>query len=370
MEDNVQENQEEMDIVHELPTETKFEMTADLDFIPIKEEAAEEKAEEIIEDRAEEKTEEKVEEDKPVEEKKDDVPVEKETPAEVKAEEDKKEFFETITPKSFMEKMDQVSMERYGLNYQDAMSFKNDNLDEISDNEESEILRMFWRSEDPGITEEEEDAKLADFDVLFIENEDERKEFMEQERLTERDVIKLNAQYSKLKRDALGALKKLQDGIQFDDVEFNIGQSEKVTKQEPQLSVEEQNNAIKEVLSAKLKEFKNDEVSIKNNEGKEIAKITINSDDSAKNKVLGANMIGRYLNEDGTPNMDKYMLDMHRLENFEKYMKESYQAGIDQGKKKEVMDVHNVDMDKRVTPSAKDQANPNAAADWALGNVM
>lgn len=376
MENNEELEQDNLDQVNEVPQDTGLDFVYDgnsIEFV-----AREKKEEGIEEENKEEKPEEKKEgevkaeeantktEDKTTEESKDDK-VEKEEEKPEEAEEEEGEFFEEMTPKAFTEKMDAISNAKYGVDYRTAMEFKNEDLDAMAEEDENYILERFWRSEEPDITDEEIDAKLLDYEVLFIENEDEQKEYMERENISPRDLIKKQAEFSKLKREALSSLKKLQSNISFDDVVFKSRPGKAEAKPAEVEDTAKQMEAMKEVVSNALKTFDSDEISIKNAKGEEIAKIVVANDESVKNKTMEAALKQRWINADGKFDMERYVAEMNRLEHFDRYMQLAHSAGVDAGKKKEAMDVHNVQMDKIQSPS-KDAGGPTAS-DIALANL-
>lgn len=347
----------------------------------ITEEKKEEKTEEVkaeekkvetsetkVEEKKEEKVEVKVEEKAAVSETK--VEEKTETKVEEKAEvNENEEFFEELTPDVINKKLDDYSNEKFGLSYINALAYKNRDIDKIAETNDAALVIEHMQLKANGrLTETEVRAKMAKFDLLFMDDEDYRK-YIEDNNVTPQQELDIEAEYDGLLRDAIEEIKKTQASIDFTPVKFKAKKAEP-TKPEEQPKKEDLDKALRDVAGTFLKTFSNEEITIMNEKGDEtLAKITIEATESDKNKTLEAMPLERWITSEGKYDPEKHVREIHKLENFDKYMKLAYQAGIDKGKKSEAIDVHNAIKEKSSTPGGLKETPKITAADVALANL-
>lgn len=339
----------------------------------------EKKAETATESKAEDKkettTEVKTEQKQVAAETKTETKTEEKT--ETKTEEktevsDTEEFFEELTPDVITTKLDDYSNKKFGLSYYDALAYKNRDIDKIAETNDAALVIEHMQLKAKGrLTETEIRAKMAKFDMLFIESDDDYAKYIEDNNITKQQELDIEAEYDGLLRDAIDEIKKVQSAIDFTEVKFKAKKAEP-TKPEEQHKKEDIEKAMRDLANDRLKSFNNEEITIKNEKGDEIlAKITVEATESDKNKTLEAAVAfdTRWLKEDGSFNSEKFIRELHRLENYEKDMRLSYQAGIDKGKKSEALDVHNAIEEKSKTPGELTTTPQVTAASVALANL-
>lgn len=325
-----------------------------------------------VEEKKEEKVEVKAEEKKPVvAETKTETKTEEKTEAKVEEKievTEGEEFFEELTPDVITTKLDDYSTKQFGLSYFEALAYKNRDIDKIAETNDAALVVEHMQLKAKGrLTETEIRAKMAKFDMLFMNDEDYEK-YIETNNITPQQELDIEAEYDGLLRDAVDEIKKVQAKIDFTPVKFKAKKAE-ATKLEPEHKKEDLEKALREVSGAFLKTFNNEEITIKNEKGEELVKITIEATEADKNKTLEAVPLERWITPDGKFDPEKHTREIHRLENFEKYMKLSYQAGIDKGKKSEALDVHNAIEEKSKTPGELQSTPQVTAASVALANL-
>lgn len=340
----------------EVKTEEKKVETTESKVEEKKKEKVEVKAEEkqvVAETKIETKTEEKTE--PKVEEKTEVTEIE--------------EFFEELTPDVITKRLDDYSNEKFGLSYLDALAYKNRDIDKIAETNDAALVIEHMQLKANGrLTETEVRAKMAKFDLLFMDDEDYEKHIQDNN-ITKQQELDIEAEYDGLLRDAIDEIKKTQATIDFAPVKFKARKAEP-TKPEEQPKKEDLDKALRDVAGTFLKTFNNEEITIMNEKGDEVlAKITIEATEADKNKTLEAMPIERWITPEGKYDPAKHTREIHKLENFDKYMKLAYQAGIDKGKKSEAIDVHNAIKEKSETPGVLKDTPKVTAADVALANL-
>lgn len=252
-------------------------------------------------------------------------------------------------------KIDAVCEEKYGVPYSKLADFKNTNFDEL--NEVDRIVE-YMTLNDPDITQEEIDAALDEFDILFKSEKEisDIKEDMSQSELEqfEKRYKLLNAKFITETRKATNKLKEFQSEISLEEL---LLQDEEATDNTPKLSKEE----VSDYFYDSLKDYK-DSVNLKTENG-ETVKIDIDLSDVDRKQL--SNVFGdwqtwqseRWLNQDGSVNSTKMATDISRIINAEKREKLIYEQGIAAGQKLALKDINNIDTTKQIANS--DAATPS-----------
>lgn len=324
-------------------------------------------------------SEEKKVETTPVTEVKVETPVKVETETEKKVEtapvaetvvqNENEEFFENeLTPDVITKKLDDYGQKHFQMSYHDAIRYKAIDIDKHVDQDSLSVIKHHMQQlANNKLSEAEIIAQTKKYDLIFIESDEDYEEYIKANNLSEQNILDIEADYEKKLREAVDYIKEKQSKINFSEVRFKAKTPTK--PEEPKK--EDFDKALRDVAGNYLKTFTNEEITIKNEKGEDLAKITIEATEAEKTKTLEAvaKFDTRWLNPDGTLNEKKFVREIHRLENYDKDMRLSYQAGIDKGKKSEAMDVHNIIQEKSETPGELKSTPKVTAADVALANL-
>lgn len=287
----------------------------------------------------------------------------KEEPVKVEPAKEEKPVFEIASPIDAIKKLDEYSVEKFGIPYQDAMNFKNTKHEEL---DELDIVDTAYRLEDPEITEVEIEAKNLKFAPIF-ETKEEQDKMIEDGKITREQLTMLDAEFEGIKRKALQTINKAKQAINFDEIKF----TQKNEQPEPVKVNEEQIAAMKDAVTKVLADLKQDKFVVKDKEGKEWATINVDMPDSAKVVEIASDPNSIYklwLDEKGNFDVAKFTRDVARLINMDKSVEVSYFLGVNKGKEIEGKDGANVVLDHKAEAIHK-QTPKITPHQVVLGNI-
>lgn len=246
-------------------------------------------------------------------------------------------------------KIDAACEEKYGVTYKDIVDLKSKNFDEM---DETDVYTEHLLFSDPDITDQEIEAKLLEYEILFKSNEEIEgiKDDMDEKEKQDFDkrLQVLNAKFTSEIRKAKRELTEFRDSLSLDEI--ILGAEEQVQKQ-PQISAEE----IAESFYSSLNDYK-DSVAFKTDNGDEV-KIDIALSDDEKKSL--SNIVGnwtnwqseRWIDNEGKLKVSQMTSDLDKIINAEKREKLVYNQGIAAGQKMALKDINNLDFDKKQTSS-------------------
>ena len=247
-----------------------------------------------------------------------------------------------------------------GISIMEAHDFVNENYD---DYEETDIVEEWMVVQDPGITPIEIKAEMKKYDVLFL-TEEERKELIDEGKITQDDIDLLNAKFERLLRNSKDGLKNLQEKTKEKLSEYKIKSSS---------PKKDDNSEVIKKLSEEANKFlgtyQTEKFDIKDKDGNVINTISLNIDDADKkwatdiiSDPLGVHKL--WVDENGL-NVEKMTKDLLYLRDRGKRDMVVYNQGLAKGALKEVKDLSNMDFSQNQT-----SANPVKAIDPNLQKLF
>ena len=280
-----------------------------------------------------------------------------ETAEELTASLEHSERIKPMTGVSAMEQLNNQIEERFGEGYTlaDVLTHKSKDFRSM---DPFDVIEEHLHLKDPEITEAEIRAEFRPYKLLQ-KSESEIAQMIEDEVITQDEVDDLEAALSRKVRGAREDLESFQEELNIDDLEI-YSQSPKT---------EEPNQRSQEELEADAERY---EAVIDNLEARTLEvgtkedphQISFDPDDKDRagvrdflaNGENGESWIQkRWMEKDGTINMNKLSDDILKMTNYERDAAIIFNQGLTKGGSKEVKDISNIDFkggDKEVAPKS------------------
>lgn len=294
-----------------------------------------------------EETKDTTEQDKPQEE----APTKEEAPvAEDRSLNKEEEVEETFTTFSEWEKEFDSKKEEGDLTFQEMVQIKYEDIDSL---DETDIIMKAALVEDPDMSDAELDTMMDEFEPLFWSTE-ERDKAIEDGDISERELKVMNSKFEKLKRTSVRALKEIQNSINLGDIQMYQNKS----GSKDNTVTEDQTKAVKLAVDDHLATYDKETFEIKDKDGNQLMKMDYEITPDLKGQVSQLasdpnSVYSRWINEDGSMNMNKYMQDMTWLVGREGIMKAAYDQANSNGGESVAKDISNIDHDSKRTSVQK-----------------
>lgn len=246
--------------------------------------------------------------------------------------------------------------------FSELMAIKYENLDA---KDETDIIVEAMLVKDSETTDQEIDATLAEFEPLFWTDE-ERENALEDGEIKQRELDSLNARFEKLKRTSLNELKNIQNAIDLSDIPMYRQQQQ----QDNTADTEEQVKLVTQAVDNYLSNYNNETFKVVDEKGNDLFEIDFKVSNTLKGQLRNIasdpnNVYGRWINEDGTMDMNSYMRDMTYLEGRNEILKSVHNQAKSEGGAEVAKDISNITHEKTDSAStgAKNQI-PSMHDNW------
>jgi hypothetical protein len=261
-----------------------------------------------------------------------------------------------MTGASVMEQINTQVEERFGEGYtlSDVLTYKSKDFRSM---DPFSVIDEHLHLKDPEITDAEIRAEFRPFNLLK-KSEAEIERMIEDEEITRDEVEDLEAALSRKVRAAREDLEDFQSELNIDDLEVyaqnQTTEEPNQRSQEDLLADSKRYEAVIENLEARVLEVGTEE---------DPHQLSFEPDDKDRegvNSFLANDEDGsswiqkRWMENDGTINMNKLSDDILKMNNYERDMKISFNQGLTKGGSKEVKDISNIDFKEgtqKTTPS-------------------
>lgn len=264
------------------------------------------------------------------------------------------EVEESFTTFSEWEEGYNSSLEEGQPTIADMMAIKYENIEAM---DETTLIIQAMLVEDEGMPDSEIDAAMEEFEPLFW-SDDQREQELEDGNITERDLRVLDAKFSKLKRSSINTLKDIQNSVSLDSINMftNNAETQDNTVQQEQL------DALVNAVNDHMSTYDNETLKVTDKDGKEIFAMDYEISKDSKGQVsqLAGNPQGiseRWINEDGTMNMGKYVSDLVWLNNRNEILRATINQAKSEGGSDVAKDISEIDHStKKSTTSGETDA--------------
>lgn len=266
------------------------------------------------------------------------------TEEKVTTEEQVSQFIEDeIAPGEILNILNEAVKTEFGFNsYSEALEFKSKDYNNVEQISELDVLIEATLFRDPETTEKEISVLEKEYDVLFWDKE-KVDEAIEEGKLTQKEYDRLDAKFSRELRQAREFLKSEQEKIDLDSLRI----SRKVKAQEEDKgNSEEIAKQFTSALSEKLSKGMVESYTIKDKNGKDITNVSFTVGENEKQSILNSdpsNIYSRWINQDGSFNLDKFSSDINLLVNKEQIHSAIYSQGLAAGIEKQLKEINNID---------------------------
>lgn len=279
------------------------------------------------------------------------------------------EEFDELNPEALIKELDKIAQEQFKFkSYEDLKAYKSIDYFDNSENGigEAETIEDWMRMKDPGTTQAEVDAFFLKYEPLWMEKEAQDKA-VEEGKLTRAQLIQLEAEFNKTLRTAQNELTEDQNKIDLSKVTIKQKKSAEPNqnKAEPSAEILEH---FKKTVGDFAKTFNEDVFQVKDKDGKVIdeVKFTLTPEQHQANLEAAQNAYKRWVNADGSLNVQKFYSELHYLNNREKMYSDVYKRGMDKGAETQVKDINNIKFEQPQTPNT--EVKPKTMSDLIFGS--
>lgn len=287
--------------------------------------------------------------------------------------EDTQEEFAEIDYSSYQEAFNKSLDEEFegSLTREEFDYFDSLEVEELGDGDKVAIMYEFNH---PNASEERIDMFMERFEILGMDKDsDEYEDYLEDNRMTERDVTALRLEFDELLDEANDFFPQIKEDIDSFKQDFRL--SSPAPKKENAgndiVNTEEYRASVDKSLS----EFSKVPVSVKDKDGNDLFSIDseVTSEESSRmaEVLKDPNLVySLWTNKEGQLDSQKLMEDLYYLVAKEKHLEMAYQEGASTGQKKNFEEMNNISRDGKSNAPRQPFKSDNPSKDDAFNRAF